>query len=74
MMQPLTAKEVEYIVDSISNEDLLMKQCAAAAATASHPALRQICTQFVQIHEQHCHTLMQSLSNHQSLAPTQPTQ
>lgn len=27
-MQPLSGKELEYIVDSISNEELLLKQCA----------------------------------------------
>ncbi|WP_028562124.1 hypothetical protein [Paenibacillus pinihumi] len=73
MMQPLTAKELEYIVDSISNEDLLMKQCAVTAATATTPGIRQLCLQFQQVHEQNYNTLLSALNAHQSLAPTQPS-
>ncbi|GGF99378.1 hypothetical protein [Paenibacillus abyssi] len=72
MILPLTAKEMEYIVDSMSNEDLLMKQCAVTAATANNGSLRQICSQMQQVHEQHYQALMSALSYHQSMAPTQP--
>ncbi|MBJ6363861.1 hypothetical protein ACFOQM_21785 [Paenibacillus sp. GCM10012307] len=72
MMQPLTGKEVEYIVDSISNEDLLIKQNAVAATTATNPAIRQICQQFQQVHEQNYNTLLNALNAHLPLAPTQP--
>jgi len=74
MMQPISAKELEYLVDSMSNEDLLMKQCAVAAATVSNQALRQQCMQLQQTHQQHYDMLMQALAQHQQLAPTQPQQ
>lgn len=72
MMQPITAKELEYIVDSMSNEDLLMKQCAALAATTGNQTLRQLSLQMVHNHQQHYQTLLSSIQQHQQLAPTQP--
>lgn len=72
MLQPITAKELEYIADSMSNEDLLMKQCAAFTATSSNQALRQLCSQMVQTHQQHYQTLLSTIQQHQNLAPTQP--
>ncbi|GBF74778.1 hypothetical protein PA598K_03145 [Paenibacillus sp. 598K] len=74
MMQPISAKELEYLVDSMSNEDLLMKQCAVAAATVSNQALRQQCMQLQQTHQQQYDMLLQALAQHQQLAPTQPQQ
>lgn len=71
-MQPMTAKELEYIADSMSNEDLLIKQCAATAATATNPQLQQICTHMVDVHMQHYSTLLNALQQKQSVAPTQP--
>ncbi|RXZ80092.1 hypothetical protein EBB07_20345 [Paenibacillaceae bacterium] len=71
-MQPMTAKEMEYIVDSISNEDLLIKQFAVLAATAQHPELKQLCTQVQNTTDQHIHALMNALTQHQKMAPTQP--
>ncbi|MFC5648126.1 hypothetical protein ACFPYJ_03155 [Paenibacillus solisilvae] len=71
-MQPITAKELEYVVDSISNEDLLIKQCAVVAASASNQAIKQVCGQMLQTHQQHAHMLQQALLHHQQLAPTQP--
>ncbi|MFD1953671.1 hypothetical protein ACFSL6_05620 [Paenibacillus thailandensis] len=71
-MQPITGKELEYIVDSMSNEDLLMKQCAALAATTGNQALRQLSLQMIQTHQQHYQTLLNSIQQHQNLAPTQP--
>ncbi|QAY66627.1 hypothetical protein [Paenibacillus protaetiae] len=72
MLQPLTAKELEYIADSMSNEDLLMKQCAAFVSTSSNQALKQLHTQMIHTHQQHYQTLMSSIQQHQSIAPTQP--
>ncbi|MCA0755436.1 hypothetical protein KP806_10270 [Paenibacillus sp. N4] len=74
MMQPMTAKELEYIADSMSNEDLLIKQCTALAATATTPALKNLARQFVQTHQQHYDSLMHALQHHQQMAPTQPQQ
>lgn len=74
MMLPMTAKELEYVVDSMSNEDLLMKQCVAVATAAGNPALRNLCAQMVQTHQQHYDTLLHAIQYHQQLAPTQPQQ
>lgn len=72
MIQPITAKELEYIVDSMSNEDLLMKQNALAASMAGNQTLRSLCSQMVQTHQQHYDSLMHALQHHQQTAPTQP--
>jgi hypothetical protein len=73
-MQPLTGKELEYIVDSISNEELLLKQCAATAASIQQPAIQQTCLQFARTHEHHLNMLLNALQQHQQLAPMQPQQ
>lgn len=74
MQQPLSAKEVEYLVDSMSNEDLLIKQCAAAAATTHNPQVQHICIDLLNHHQQHYQTLLNQLNQHLSIAPTQPQQ
>lgn len=68
-MQPMSSKELEYIIDSMSNEDLLMRQTAAAAAIATHPQLKSCCDAMVQTHQANYNTLMKSLEQHQSVAP-----
>ncbi|MFD0588452.1 hypothetical protein ACFQZE_10600 [Paenibacillus sp. GCM10027627] len=72
MLQPLTAKELEYIADSMSNEDLLIKQNAALVSIGTTPALRELSTQFIQLHQQHYDSLLHAISHHQQIAPTQP--
>ncbi|OXS53895.1 hypothetical protein B1A99_28780 [Cohnella sp. CIP 111063] len=71
-MQAITAKELEYIADSMSNEDLLIKQCAVGAATITNPQLRQTCSHMINVHTQHYNTLLSSLQQHQAIAPAQP--
>ncbi|BFH15798.1 hypothetical protein WJ0W_003388 [Paenibacillus melissococcoides] len=73
-MKPLSAKELEYIVDSISNEDLLIKQCAATAASTNHPAIQQTLSQMASAHQQHLNVLVQSLQQHAQIAPTHAQQ
>lgn len=68
-MQPLTAKELEYIVDSMSNEDLLIKQCIAAVSQAVNPQAQQLCSQLVDRHMQHYVHLMQVLQQHAQAVP-----
>lgn len=68
-MKPLTAKELEYIVDSMSNEDLLIKQCLAAAAQSTNVAVQQICGQFIAEHTQHYQALLTLLQQHTGVAP-----
>lgn len=69
---PMTAKELEYAADSMSNEDLLIKQCAVAAATIQNQQLQQMCAHMVDVHSQHYQTLIGMVEQHQSLAPAQP--
>lgn len=71
-MQPLTRKELDYIADSISNEDLLIKQLAATASITQNPTVRQVCMQHLQSHTNHMSTLTQLIQQHQQFAPTQP--
>lgn len=71
-MQAITGKELEYVVDSMSNEDLLIKQCVVAAATISNVQLQQACTHMVDVHTQHYGILLNAVQQHQSLAPAQP--
>ncbi|MCM3173153.1 MULTISPECIES: hypothetical protein [Paenibacillus] len=70
-MQALSPKELSYIADSISNEEMLIKQCAATASISHQPQIRQALNQYVHAHEQHLNTLIQALHQHQSLAPSQ---
>lgn len=70
-MQPISNKELEYISDCISNEDLLIKQCAAAAVVSHNPTISQIISEQIRCHEQHLHKLTGALQQHQNLAPTQ---
>ncbi len=69
-MQPMTNKELEYIVDSMSNEDLLTRQCAAVVAIATHPEIKSCCQSMLQMHQDNYKTLMASLEQHQAIAPT----
>ncbi len=71
-LQPLTAKELEYIADSMSNEDLLIKQCTSAGLTCTNPQIRQVLQHQSQVHMQHYQALLNCLQQHQPLAPTQP--
>lgn len=73
-MKPLSMKELEYIVDSISNEDLLMKQCAATAASTSNATIQRTLVQMVSAHQQHMNLLVQSLQQHAQIAPTHAQQ
>lgn len=70
-MQALSPKELNYIADSISNEEMLIKQCAATASITHNPQIQQALNQYVRSHEQHLSTLVNALQQHQSLAPTQ---
>ncbi|MFF2483733.1 hypothetical protein [Paenibacillus sp. NPDC058071] len=74
MLQPITAKELEYVADSLSNEDLLLKQNALMASSATNTALKQIAQQMLHTHQQQYNTLLSCFQQHQQLAPTQPQQ
>lgn len=71
-LMPITAKELEYIADSMSNEDLLIKQCTAAAASCTNPQIQQVLLHQSQVHMQHYQALLNCLQQHQAIAPTQP--
>ncbi|GGF74202.1 hypothetical protein GCM10010912_19300 [Paenibacillus albidus] len=71
-MQALSGKELEYISDSISNEDMLIKQFAATAATTQNNSVRQLCMQHLQSHTEYMGKLADLLQQHQQYAPTAP--
>ncbi|GAE05696.1 hypothetical protein [Paenibacillus sp. JCM 10914] len=70
-LEPLSSKELDYIMDCISNETMLAKHCAATAAATQNPAIQQALLGFVNRHEQHLDMLVNSLQAHSSVAPTQ---
>lgn len=70
-MQPLTSKELDYISDCISNEDMQIKLCSTVASSTQNAAIRSACQQYVQTHEQHMQTLTDCLRQHEQLAPSQ---
>ncbi|AZN42673.1 hypothetical protein [Paenibacillus albus] len=70
----MTAKELEYIADSMSNEDLLLKQCVVASATVQNPQIKQTVNQMMNKHTQHYQTLLTMMEQHKPTAPTQPQQ
>jgi hypothetical protein len=72
MIQAITGKELEYIADSMSNEDLLIKQCAIAASSISNAQLELTCSHMVDVHTQQYGSLLNALQQHLSMAPTQP--
>ncbi|GIP22478.1 MULTISPECIES: hypothetical protein [Paenibacillus] len=70
-LQPLTTKELNYIADSIMNEDLLIKQSVAAAAVSHSNQVQQALNQYIQTHQKHLSMLEESLKAHQNVAPSQ---
>ncbi|WMT39816.1 hypothetical protein RE628_20920 [Paenibacillus sp. D2_2] len=70
-MKPLTGKELDYISDSLSNENMLIKLCAAAKSVSANGQISQVIGQHLQVHEQHTHQMIDMLKQHQQMAPTQ---
>jgi len=68
-VQPLSAKELGYLTDSMKNEDLLAKQCVIAVTHAQNPAVQQVCEQAAQQHLQHYNQLLDVLQQHANLNP-----
>ena len=66
-LQSLTNKELNYIVDCIANEDLLLKQCAATSAVINDSSIKQALTQYITSHNEHLDMLIKSLQDHQKL-------
>lgn len=60
---------MEYIVDSMSNEDLLMKQCVSAGAQSQNVAVQQICKELIMQHKMHYQGLLTLLQQHTGIAP-----
>ncbi|MGU3470822.1 hypothetical protein ACLBWT_06615 [Paenibacillus sp. D51F] len=72
MLQPMTSKEIQYISDSMTNEDLLMKQCACMATSVGNPGVSQLASRMVMNHQQNYAALLNSLYQHQTMAPSSP--
>ncbi|MFD7523692.1 hypothetical protein [Paenibacillus chitinolyticus] len=73
-MQSITSKELDYLADSLTNEDLLVKQAANAITHAQNPAIRQIAEHLIQSHQQHYAQILSALQQHAQVAPNQPQQ
>lgn len=71
MMEPISTKELDYVTDSMSNEDLIIKQCAVLAASTQQNATHSLCMDIINVHSHHYNTLMQTLHQHVPMAPTQ---
>ncbi|WP_445489076.1 hypothetical protein [Niallia sp. 03133] len=69
MVQPLTGKELEYMADCMSNEDLLIKQAIVALTHVQNPAVQQLFTQAAKQHQQHYQQLLTAVQQHASIAP-----
>ncbi|MEF2966919.1 hypothetical protein V3851_13840 [Paenibacillus sp. M1] len=70
-MKPLSGKEVNYIADSVANEDMMIRMCAAASAVCTNAQLAGAISDHLRVHEQHMHMLVDALKQHQQLAPAQ---
>lgn len=68
-MQPISGKELNYISDSVANEEALIKLCVAAASACSNAQIGQEIKEHIESHENHLHTLIDCLRQHQPLAP-----
>ena len=73
MMQQMTNKELEYVIDSMSNEDMLLRQSTAVVSSATHPELKSACQSMIQQHLSNYQTLLKSIEQHQTLAPQNPS-
>ncbi|MNI45059.1 hypothetical protein D3C73_994650 [compost metagenome] len=67
-MQPLSSKELNYIADSIANEEALIKLCTAAASVCTNEQIGQEIQNHIQCHEDHMKKLVDCLQQHQPLA------
>ncbi|MNN40858.1 hypothetical protein D3C81_1549470 [compost metagenome] len=67
-MLPLSNKELNYIADSIANEEALIKLCTAAATVCSNTQIGQELKEHIQCHEKHMQNLINCLQQHQPLA------
>ncbi|GKU83784.1 hypothetical protein [Niallia sp. NCCP-28] len=68
-MKPLTGKELEYLADCMSNEDLLIKQAIISLTHVQNPAVQQLFTGIVKEHQKHYQTLLNTVQQHASIAP-----
>ena len=70
--QPLTSKEMSYLCDSMSNEDIITKQCVSVIQDTQNQTVKNELNQIVQKNQQHYNDLLSTLQNHVSIAPSQP--
>ena len=60
-MPNITGKELAYIEDQLSHEEMLVKKYQAASNQCSDQALKTKFTQVAKIHQQHYQTLLNHL-------------
>ena len=67
-MQPLTTKELNYICDMLSMEELLAKTCATAGQQAAQGDARQFLQHVIGSHQRRHDELLHLLEQHEPLA------
>lgn len=67
-MQPLTTKELNYMCDMLSAEDLLIKTCAAATMQATQGDVQQFLHHVVGEHQRRYDEILRVLEQHESVA------
>ncbi|MCY0901841.1 MAG: hypothetical protein OWU32_06575 [Firmicutes bacterium] len=67
-MQPLTNKELNYLNDMLSAEDLLIKTCAAALPQATQNDVHQFLHHVVGEHQRRYDDILHVVQQHESVA------
>lgn len=67
-MQPLTTKELDYLNDMLSAEDLLTKTCAATLPQAKQGDVQQFLHHVVGEHQRRYDDLLRVIEQHESVA------
>lgn len=68
-MEQMTCKELEYAMDCMSNENLMLKQATSVISQSIHPELISCCQQIIQDHRNSYQMLLNIVEQHSSVAP-----
>ena len=67
-MQPLTTKELNYVCDMLSTEDLLARTCAVASSQSMQNDAQQFLHHVIGEHQRRHDELVQLLHQHETVA------
>ena len=71
-MAEFTRKELTFLRDQLSREEVLAKKCGLYARQCEDPQLRAKCQQAAAKHQNHCRTLLEQLRGGDGETPTLP--